>query len=334
MKKYMPYIIFVALVVISFVGAIILKINQKQTLFTKNLFYMDTYINLKVYTTDPKVEEKFEEIDKIYKEYHELTDCYNGYDDLVNIHYINNNVLENETLTLDERLYDILKYSLKWKEESDGLFNVEIGSVIDTWKQYFELSNGIPSQEELKEALLSVREVKLLPDKKIMNNNPSIDLGAIAKGYVTAIVGNYLEENGFNKYIINAGGHVLVGEKYHEEPYKIGVRSPIDAGENLVVVSGENICVATSGSYERFYEFEGKNYNHIINPKTLYPSNHMISVTVVSNDSKLNDVLTTYLFLIPIDEGLNLINQMDGVEAIWFDNDHQVIKSEGFSAYE
>ena len=60
----------------------------------------------------------------------------------------------------------------------------------------------------------------------------------------------------------------------------------------------------------------------------------MISVTVVSNDSKLNDILTTTLFLMPIDEGLNLVNNMDGVEAIWFTLDHEIIKSEGFNNYE
>lgn len=334
MKKYMPYIIFGALIIFLIVGAIILKANQKQQVFTKNLFYMDTYINIKVYTDNKETDKIFREIDKIYKEYHELTDRYNSYDNVINIHYINNNNIEIESLTIDERLYNILEYSLEWKEKSNGLFNIEIGNVIDAWKQYFSLSNGIPSLEELEEASSNIKEIKLLPDNKILNNNPNIDLGAIAKGYVTGLVGKYLENNGFDKYIINAGGQVLVGNKYQESSYKIGIRNPVVASENITVVNGENISVATSGGYERFYEYEGKKYNHIINPKTLYPSNHMISVTVVSNDSKLNDILTTTLFLMPIEEGLEFINHIEGVEAIWFTNNHQIIKSEGFNVYE
>lgn len=332
MKKYIPYIIGLVVIIIVF----LLRPNWKSRpkVFTKNLFYMDTYINIKVYTENKDIEKTFEEIDIIYKEYHQLTDRYNSYDDLINIHYINNNQEENEILTIDERLYDILKYSLEWKEKSDGLFNIELGRVIASWKKYFELSNGVPSQEELEEAFSKTQEIQLLNNNQIKNNHPNIDLGAIAKGYATEIVGRYLEDNGFDKYIINAGGHVLVGRKYQESPYKIGVINPVDAKENLALVKGENICVATSGSYQRFYEYNGKKYNHIINPKTLYPGDHMISVTVVSNDSKLNDILTTTLFLMPIDEGLNLVNNMDGVEAIWFTLDHEIIKSEGFNNYE
>ncbi len=331
MKKYVPYILLLgllmAMLLISFMA-------KKQKVITKNLFYMDTYINIKVYSDNREADNALKEVEKIYKEYHQLTDRYNGYEGLVNVHYINNNKTEERVLSIDKRLYDILEYGLLWKNKSNGLFNIEMGSVIDVWKKYLANKDGIPTKEELEIATKNINEVKLLGDNKILNNNPNIDLGAIAKGYVTDVAGEYLKNKGFDKFIINAGGHVLVGRKYQESPYKIGVINPVDAKENLALVKGENICVATSGSYQRFYEYKGKKYNHIINPKTLYPGDYMISVTVVSNDSKLNDILTTTLFLMPIDEGLNLVNNMDGVEAIWFTLDHEIIKSEGFNNYE
>lgn len=331
MKKYVPYILLLgllmAMLLISFMA-------KKQKVITKNLFYMDTYINVKVYSDKKEVDSTLKEVDKIYKEYHQLTDRYNSYEDLVNVYYINNNNSEEEALTIDKRLYDILEYGLLWKNKSNGLFNIEIGSVIDVWKKYLASKDGIPTKEELEIATKNIKEVKLLGDNKILNNNPNIDLGAIAKGYVTDVAGEYLKKQGFDKFIINAGGQVLVGNKYHKDLYKIGVKSPLNNGENLAIINGENICVATSGSYERFYEYNGVSYNHIINPNTLYPGTYMKSVTVLSSDSKLNDVLTTTLFLMPIDEGKKFISQMDGVEAIWFTNDNKIIKSEGFSKYE
>lgn len=331
MKKYVPYILLLgllmAMLLISFMA-------KKQKVITKNLFYMDTYINIKVYSDNREADNALKEVEKIYKEYHQLTDRYNGYEGLVNVHYINNNKTEERVLSIDKRLYDILEYGLLWKNKSNGLFNIEMGSVIDVWKKYLANKDGIPTKEELEIATKNISEVKLLGDNKILNNNPNIDLGAIAKGYVTDVAGEYLKNKGFDKFIINAGGQVLVGNKYHKDLYKIGVKSPLNNEENLTIINGENICVATSGSYQRFYEYNGKKYNHIINPKTLYPGDYMISVTVVSNDSKLNDILTTTLFLMPIDEGLNLVNNMDGVEAIWFTLDHEIIKSEGFNNYE
>ena len=323
---------FVTIIVCIFI-IVFFRINQKPQVVTKNLFYMDTYINIKIYTNKRNIDNIFFEIEKTYQEYHQLTDRYNSYDDLINIYYINNNVSEELNLTLDERLYKIIKYSLEWKEKSKGLFNIELGNVIDCWKKQIELETGIPSQSELDGAFKSLKEVELLDNNQIVNNHPNLDLGGIAKGYVTDIVGQYLTLQGYHKYIINAGGHVLVGERAKNDKYKIGIKNPVN-DEILTVVKGEKISVATSGGSERFYEYKGKRYNHIINPNNLYPGDYMLSVSVISNDSKLNDILTTTLFLMSVEEGLEMIDNMDGVEAIWVTNDEKIIKSKGFNNYE
>ena len=173
----------------------------------------------------------------------------------------------------------------------------------------------------------------MLEDNKILNNHPNLDLGAISKGYTTEVVGKYLESIGIDEYLINAGGNVKVGSNYKKKNYSIGIQSPIKGEDLMSVIKGNNISVVTSGGYERNYEYNGITYHHIIDPDTLYPSNNMKSVTVVTKDSALGDILSTTLFLSSVEEGQEIIKNYD-CEAIWYTNDNKIIRSENFNKYE
>ena len=166
-----------------------------------------------------------------------------------------------------------------------------------------------------------------IENNKILNDKVTIDLGSIVKGYVTEKAGNYLESIGIDYYLINAGGNVKAG-KSNKGYYNIGIASPIN-NETFEIVQDENISVVTSGGYERFYEYNGVMYHHIIDPNTLYPANNMKSVTVIGEDSGLCDILSTTLFLMDIDEGKEFIKNYD-VKVIWFTNDNEIIKSDNY----
>ena len=316
------------------VGFILFMIfNKKDKEYEKKFFYMDTYIYVKIYSNDSKKANKvLDEVESMYKEYHELTDKYNEYKDLKNIYYINNNEDDSEYIKIDKKLYNLLKYSLDYKEKTDGLFDIGMGNVIDIWKSHIESEEGIPEEDELKEAKDKYTEI-VLKDGKIKNNHPNIDLGAISKGYTTKEVGKYLKSVGINKYLINAGGNVLVGDNYKDSKYKIGIEDPDDKNDIFTIVTGNNIAVVTSGGYERFYEYEGKRYSHIIDPTSLYSPNYMKSVTVINKDSALSDILSTRLFLMSIEEGKDYIDKLDNTEAIWYTNDNKIEYSKGAKKY-
>lgn len=329
MKKNKLYIVFIFLIIVI---VSIVVYNNRSQIYSKNLFYMDTYINIQLkHNNKNKVKKVFEEVEKIYAEYHQLTDRYNQYSNIINVYYINNNEEQTDVLTIDPKLYQIIEYSLNWRELSDGLFDIGYGNVIDIWKDFINEQTIIPKIQQLNEAKNNYKSIKLLGNNLIVNNNPNIDLGGIAKGYATDVVGEYLKSQSIKNYIINAGGQVLVGER--KTKYKIGVKNPIGE-DHLFIVTGNNISVATSGDYERFYEYDGKAYHHIIDPNTLYPSSHMKSVTVIADSGKLSDVLTTLLFVMPIEEGQKLIEEMPNVEALWYSNENEVIKSKGLNDYE
>lgn len=335
MRKLKPIIITLTVIIILLLSIISYNYINKEKEYSKNLFYMDTYIYVKIYEKDKtKANKILNEIEQIYKEYHQLSDRYNEYDNINNLYYIHNNTEESEYIEIDSRLYDMIEYGIYWYDKSDGLIDISMGNVIDVWKKYRESKNGVPTIEELNNANNNTNAIILKDNNLILNNHANIDLGAISKGYATNIVKEYLEENNIDKYLINAGGTVVVGDNYKNSVYKIGLEDPNNNGDIYKIIKGNNISVVTSGGYERFYEYNGKKYHHIINPKNLMPPENMKSVSIICQDSKLGDILSTMLFLMSIEDGKEYIETLEGVEAIWYTNDNKIITSDGVYKYE
>lgn len=327
MKKKKIVIIIVFLVIILLISLFLMNIKKE---YKSNMYYMDTYISVKLYS-NKDAREVLQKIDDIYKQYHMLTDRYNHYDGITNVYDIYHNDLTDSELEIDQKLYEMLKYTKEW-EGKYPKFSIEIGDTIDVWKKYRDSGTGIPTEAEL-EATKSYSKLVLLDDNRVLNNHPNLDLGAVSKGYTTEIVGKYLENIGITNYLINAGGNVKAGNSYKKEKYRIGIQSPIENQDLMTIINGNNISVVTSGGYERNYEYNGTIYHHIIDPDTLYPSNNMKSVTVITKDSALGDILSTTLFLTSIEEGKEIIKGYD-CEVIWYTNDNEIIRSEHFSDYE
>lgn len=331
MKKLLTIIIFMC-AVFSLSGCI-----GKEKEYSKNMIYMDTYINVKIYSNKKDAIKYLNEVDSIYSKYSELSDAFNKYNNVKNIYYINNELNVNEKLKIDKELYNLINYGVKAYNISSGSVNIAMGNITFLWKKYISKGEGIPTESELHEAgkNININDI-LLEDNTIMKKSDiKIDLGGIAKGYVTEIAGKYLESVGIDKYIINAGGNVKVGEHYNNNLYKIGIEKPIkDSDDIYKVVKLENESVVTSGNYERYYEYNGKIYHHIIDPKTLYPASFMRSVTVITKDSGYADILAKILFLMPIEDGERYVNNMKNVEAIWYGNNDDIYYSDGFDKYE
>lgn len=326
------------MICLIFISLIITGCSNNQS-YSKDIFYMDTYINIKLYNNDEdKTMKALNYIDDLYNEYDKLTDRYKKYDDIKNVYYINNELDIDKQIEIDSKLYDILKYSKSYYSKTNGLFNIALGNVIDIWKSYRDgVKTGIPTIDELKNSRsIDINDLMLLDNNTIMKKDDiSIDLGAIAKGYVTEIAGNYLESIGIDEYLITAGSSsVKAGNHYNNGKYKIGLTDPSDPTNLYEIITGNNISITTSGSYERYYEYNGKKYSHIINPNTLFPSDNMLSVTVLSDDAALGEVLSTTLFLMPIEDGLDYIKSYDGVEVIWYGIDNKITLSSGMNVYE
>ncbi|HSN65976.1 MAG TPA: FAD:protein FMN transferase, partial [Fusibacter sp.] len=160
----------------------------------------------------------------------------------------------------------------------------------------------------------------------------SLDLGAIAKGYIADRVKDLILEEGYESAIINLGGNVLtVGTKPNSDTWSIGVRDPeSDAGSTMGILKLEDNSIVSSGIYERFFIEGDKRYHHLINPKVGYPEqNDMMSVSIISELSVDGDALSTTVFLLGLEAGFELVEELENIEAVFVMADRSVYITSG-----
>lgn len=329
MKKSLYYITILILLF-----GFYFSFTNRKVEHSKNIMKMDTYINIKLYSKNKKVDKILNDVESIYNKYDILADAYTKYDNVINVYYLNNVLEVNKEVTISKELADLIQYGIDVYNNTNGLVNIAMGNVTGIWKKYINEGTEVPSEKELNNLNININDIVLEGNKFLKKSDVKLDLGSITKGYVTEEVGNYLESKKIDKYLINAGGNVKVGKSYKDGKYVIGIENPNDTNKMYKKINVENKSVVTSGDYQRYYEVNGIRYNHIINPKTRFPANNVKSVTVICDNSKDADMYSTYLFLLPLEEALNYVNNKDNLEAVFYVNEDNIITSKGFSSYE
>ena len=252
-------------------------------------------------------------------------------------------VNSNQTTSISKEMYELVSAGLEYAALSNGAFDITIGSVSRLWDFTAE-SPKVPDSGRIAEALTHVDYTRVSVsdngDGTYSISKPDdviLDLGAVAKGYIADKIKDFLEENGVKRAIINLGGNVLcIGKKTNTDNFGIGVRKPFAANnEVLVALSVDDSSVVSSGNYERyFYADDGTFYHHILNPATGYSyDNDLSDVTILSNDSLTGDCLSTTCFCLGLEDGMKLIESLDGIEAVFVTNEGEIHYSSGAKAY-
>lgn len=278
--------------------------------------------------------------------YHQLYDIYNEYEGISNIKTINDNA-GIRPVVVDDRIIDMLEEAVKLYEITDGRVNVAMGSVLAVWHEYRE--DGIDDPEhavlppmEKLEAASEHMDIRMLEiDREastvyLKDPEMRLDVGAIAKGYATEMVCRKLEEDGLSMALISVGGNVRsIGTKPENEKWTVGIQNPDTESEEkyLLRVNLEDMSLVTSGTYQRYYTVDGKRYHHIIHPEFLMPWDKYVSVSILCRDSGWADALATAVFNMEPEEGMALIDSLDGVEAMWVEPDGTEFFSDGFQNY-
>ena len=281
------------------------------------------------------------------KEYHELFDIYHDYDGINNIKTINDNA-GIAPVKVDKRIIDLLIFGQDAYKLSNGTMNIAFGAVLEVWHKY--RTDGIDDPEKAKLPPMDILKEKAEHvdiSKMIINEKEStvyledpemrLDVGAIAKGYATEMVSNITIEKGYINGMISVGGNVrTIGSKGEKkQPWNVGVQNPDLQSDksNLFVLKLKDLSLVTSGDYERYYTVEGKQYHHIIDPKTLMPATYFTAVTIVCKDSGIADALSTTLFNMSYEQGLTLIEGLSNTEALWIMKNGDMKYSSGFQDY-
>ena len=312
--------------------------------------YFDTITTFMAYTED---EEEFKHYTDVLteelKKYHQLFNSYDRFEGVNNFLAINENA-GKEPVEVDPSVIDLIKYSKEMYELTDGKINIAMGSLLGLWHDAREVSVNnpeeakIPEESVLKQASehKDIDAIEIDEEKNtvyISDPDVQIDIGAIGKGYATKIIANRLREEGLKHGILSVGGDdVLFGDNPASENsyYKIAIQNPdLEDKEEPYssVVSLKNTSVVTSGDYQRYFMVDGKRYHHIIDPETMYPSTKWRSVSVIMDDIAEADTISTYLFIIGYEEGLEFAKKV-GAEVLWIDEDYKQLKTDGWPEVE
>lgn len=309
--------------------------------FDRNGVAMDTTISLKATGKEAKeaVNESFQRIEEIDK----LANAQNPESDVSKI----NAAAGKEYVQVDPAIYEMLEFSQAYSEKTNGLWDISVGIMTKLW-QIGNEGQHIPTNEEIQQALLRInyRDILLRPeDHSVMlaKEGMVIDLGGIAKGYavdeVRAIYAKHHIENG----LINMGASSMyaLGTNSKGKAWNIGMKHPrSDKSDTFLgIVAIEDEYLSTSGDYERYFIQDGVRYCHIFDVRTGYPAQSgVMSDSVVIDASvpyggMISDMVTTIIFVLGPQKGLDFVNGMDGVECEITDTNGAIYMTDGFKTH-
>jgi thiamine biosynthesis lipoprotein len=297
---------------------------------------MGTYITIIIYSSREKSGDIME---AAFSRIQEISDIASIYDPQSQMSLLN---LEGSIEDASPELVELISLSKEYYEISRGSFDITISPVLKLWQEGLWKESQEVQDEKVSQALELVgSDMITVEDSSIYFTieGMSADLGGIAKGYAVDSALELLEEYGITSALVNAGGDVgTIGKKADGEKWMVELDDPDDLdGENLgpeplPSFEFEDMAVATSGNYYRYYDPE-KRVHHITDPKTGYSANKCISATVVAGNCTEADVLATSVFVKGPEEGMELIEGLEGVETLIIDSEGNIYQSSGLLEY-
>lgn len=234
---------------------------------------------------------------------------------------------------VNKELFDLIARSIKISELTDGAFDISYASMDKIWK--FDGSmKKLPTEEEIAASVVKVGYQNIILDSEnqtvfLKNNGMRIGFGALGKGYAADKAKQLLILKGVKAGIINASGDLTTwGTQPDGSPWMIGITNPLNKNKVFSWFPLDNNAVVTSGNYEKFVEFNGKKYTHIIDPRTGWPASGLTSVSIFAPKAELADALATSVFVMGLETGLNFVNQLPGIECVIVDDQGKIYKSE------
>lgn len=284
-----------------FIPILILTSCSARQPISKTAFLLDTYITITIYDDyDTTI------IDK-------TMDFIKQYDALWNRHNPQSDIskLNNSTgfCSVDPQTKDIIGQSLAYSELSGGLFDITTAPLSDLWN--VKERTAPPAEAEIAGAKQKVDYHAIrFQDGQVSVYPAKVDLGGIAKGYIADKTKAFLLQNGVNRAVIDLGGNIYaIGEKEKDTPFQIGIQKPF-SNDIIKTIPLASSSAVTAGTYQRYFEKDGKIYHHIINPKTGYPADtDLVSATIISDHSTQNDALATTCILLGYEQAVSFLKE-------------------------
>ena len=279
----------------------LLKACGEQPAQSTKIYAFGTEIDISIYGED---DEKFEHV------IGQLEETFNGVNDLWHawqpsiLTKINDAIAAGENIAVDDNVATVIEQARQLADDSGHLFNPAAGKLFSLWgfeqDDWFE-SRPPPAQTEIDNWLTAQPTMDdiVIENGQLYSNNNMVKLGfgGFAKGYAVDAAIGVLQANDIHNAIINIGGDLRAIGQHGQRPWNIGIRHPRQDGVLASVQVHDNESVFSSGDYERYFEYEGERYPHILDPRTGYPANKAMSVTVIDTNAARADAAATALFV-------------------------------------
>ena len=289
---------------------------------------MGTVVNI---TVNGERKTAAEAINAAFTEIERIQALFSPYDDDTDLARLNREGGQS-MIKLAPEVFDLIKLSVEVSSQTAGSFDITFASLSKLWN--FRSESFIPpSSHEIKQKLRYVGYGNILFDDKagevgFLKKGVRADLGGIAKGYAILKAVQMLQKHGITSGFVDAGGDIQVIGKNRGKSWIVGIKDPADSGIiGTLALSGED-SVATSGAYERFREYNGKRYHHIINPKSGYPADSgLISVSVICSDPVFADAYATAFFVMGLNKTSEFLSKNSEISVILIDDKERIFLS-------
>ncbi|MDX6039095.1 FAD:protein FMN transferase [Scandinavium lactucae] len=295
------------------------------SVYSYSAVLMGSPILLKLFSHNPPLASR---VFSLIKQYEDLLTVNRAQSQVMDI----NHAAGLHPVTVSRPVYQLIQCAKAASVLPNSAFNLAIGPLVKRWRIGFK-GDSVPPADDIQ-ALLNITQAQdvILDDDNLSvfltRKGMEIDLGAIAKGYIADRVRDVLLKEGVTDGLINLGGNVqTLGTP--QGRWSIGLKKPFAEADALVgAMQVAHKSVVTSGTYERYFEQNGRRYHHIIDPHTGYPlDNELDSVTIISTDSLDGDIWTTLLFGAGVEKGCQMLKGRADIEAIFVTKAQEVILS-------
>ncbi len=241
-----------------------------------------------------------------------------------------------EPVQVSDDTFFVISEGKRWAEITNGLFDISVQPLIRLW-DIGGPDEQVPSEEDREEALslINYEEIELNESENTVylpREGMGLDVGGIAKGYAVDEITRMMREDGIERAIIDFGGDLYnIGTRPDGTPWRIGIQHPSGRRQELLgVITSSDEAVVTSGPYERYFEEDGTRFHHIFDIRTGAPSDsELVSATVIGADAIGADVLSTAIFVMGLEDGYALIEDLEDYEAVFADEQGGVYATAG-----
>jgi len=241
-----------------------------------------------------------------------------------------------QPVRVSKELFHLIKRANVISKLTRGAFDISYASMDRIWK--FDGSmKRFPSIEKIKKSIIKVGYQHIILNEKnqtiyLTKKGMKIGFGAIGKGFAADKAKALLISKGVKAGIINASGDMNTWGKQPDGSYwNVAITNPMNKNSAFALLPLKKGAIVTSGNYEKYVQFNGQKYSHIIDPRTGIPSKGILSVSVFSGSAELADALATSIFVMGTEIGINRINQLPNIECIIIDDKGKVHTSKNIN---